>query len=532
MSKKKIRLLQIGRQNWQDEVDIPENIDWIYLQPHEILSFFESENAKLEARYQKEKAKFPKKKDIKRGKLRVDGVILTEVSYPSALLLLEKVVEPYHVFFSQDLTTSDPVLQEFLRRKLGQSADFSDKPFLLRTFSKIFFSGQFGQKMGIANFTVQTESERYLSHYEGNHYLVLDGEYGEDYRVVGSFLYGVPIYKDVQVELWQEFIKDASCEVKIRVRYIVDGSLDDIAEEWEFEGEDLQEPNGIETPHNGSLFVSILAKGKGFLKVGPLHYRWGRAGFGQFTLGGQRFSDSERREFNYFFHPGDFKPPLCVYFSGFRTAEGFEGYGMMKKLGTPMLLICDPRLEGGSFYMGTPEFERAISTITNQCLDYLGFSNKQLILSGMSMGTFGATYYGADLDPHAIILSKPIFSLGRTAALEKTIRPGGFPTSLDMLLHFEGDLSEEAQARFNQRFWNKIKSGHYTNTRFFIAYMKNDDYDYMAFQNLMEVFAHTDVQVVGKGWVGRHLDGSSETIPWFLNQYQRVLQIDFGRGER
>ncbi|MGT2799031.1 accessory Sec system protein Asp2 [Streptococcus marmotae] len=531
MSKKKIRLLQIGHHNWQDEAEIPENIDWIYLQPQEILSFLQAENKKLEARYQKEKAKFPKKKDIKRRKVKVDGIILTEPDYPSELLLLDTVVEPYHVFFPKDLATSDPILQEFLFRKLGQQADFSDKPSILRTFSKIFFGGQFGQKIGISSFGVQAESEKYLSHYEGNHYLVLDGEYGEDYRVIGSFLYGVPIYKDVQVELWQEFVKEASCDVKIQVKYIADGSLGDIVEEWEFEGDELQEPNAIDSDYNGSLSVSILARGKGFLKIGPLHYRWGRAGFGQFSLGGQRFCDSERREFNYFFHPGDFKPPLCVYFSGFRTAEGFEGYGMMRNLGTPMLLICDPRLEGGSFYMGTGEFEAAISATINQCLAYLGFSNKELILSGMSMGTFGATYYGADLDPHAIILSKPIFSLGRTAALEKTIRPGGFPTSLDLLLHFEGDLSEEAQVRFNQRFWNKIKSGHYTNTKFFIAYMKNDDYDHAAFQNLMECFAHTDVQVVGKGWIGRHLDGSSETIPWFLNQYQKVLQKDFGRGE-
>lgn len=43
------------------------------------------------------------------------------------------------------------------------------------------------------------------------------------------------------------------------------------------------------------------------------------------------------------------KPPLNVYFSGYRTAEGFEGYYMMKRMNAPFLLIGDPRVEGGSF---------------------------------------------------------------------------------------------------------------------------------------------------------------------------------------
>ena len=43
-----------------------------------------------------------------------------------------------------------------------------------------------------------------------------------------------------------------------------------------------------------------------------------------------------------FLSPGDFKPPLAVYFSGYRPAEGFEGYWMMKNLRCPFLLFSDP----------------------------------------------------------------------------------------------------------------------------------------------------------------------------------------------
>ncbi len=33
------------------------------------------------------------------------------------------------------------------------------------------------------------------------------------------------------------------------------------------------------------------------------------------------------------------KPPLNVYFSGYRTAEGFEGYYMMKRMNAPFFMI-------------------------------------------------------------------------------------------------------------------------------------------------------------------------------------------------
>ncbi|WP_316242982.1 accessory Sec system protein Asp2, partial [Streptococcus suis] len=81
---------------------------------------------------------------------------------------------------------------------------------------------------------------------------------------------------------------------------------------------------------------------------------------GEFILGGQRLVDHQLQEIFTYFDPADFKPPLCVYFSGFRTAEGFEGFWMMKGLKTPFMLICDPRLDGGAFYLGSQELEDKI----------------------------------------------------------------------------------------------------------------------------------------------------------------------------
>ncbi|WP_330873076.1 accessory Sec system protein Asp2, partial [Streptococcus suis] len=96
------------------------------------------------------------------------------------------------------------------------------------------------------------------------------------------------------------------------------------------------------------------------------------------------------------------------------------------------------------FYLGSQELEDKIQGKIEEALDFLGFDSSQLILSGMSMGTFGASYYGAKLKPHGIVISKPLLSLGDMALAERLHRPGGFPTSLDLLYSTYQSMDQEA----------------------------------------------------------------------------------------
>ena len=210
---------------------------------------------------------------------------------------------------------------------------------------------------------------------------------------------------------------------------------------------------------NYLISISIEGRGEGKLQLGNLHQRWSRKQFGKFVLGGNILHDSKRDEINYFFHPGDFKPPLAVYFSGFRPAEGFEGYGMMKNLGCPFLLFSDPRLQGGAFYLGSDELENKVKQTIQYYLDYLGLTSKDLILSGISMGTFPSLYYGSSFEPHAIIVGKPLANIGTIARRGRLEAPGVFNTGFDVLRHQTGGVSSQHMEDLDQRFWNDFKKG-------------------------------------------------------------------------
>ena len=271
------------------------------------------------------------------------------------------------------------------------------------------------------------------------------------------------------------------------------------------------------------------AKGHGCLKIIALHDRYSRRGHGVFLPGGERYVTSKREEIFYYFDPGDMKPPLNIYFYGYKTMQGFEGYFMMRKMGAPFLLIGEPRLSGGCFYMGDQEYENAMVDIIQRHMDELGFSSEDVIMSGMSMGTYGALYYGCDIRPYAMILGKPLTSIGDVASNERLLRPGGFATSLDMLHYLTGDMDESAINSLNDRFWNKFDHVDWGKSKFVVAYMIEDDYDRNSYSHLISHLKTDGVQVYGKGIHGRHNDATAAIGGWFKTQYEQILMNDFSR---
>ena len=315
------------------------------------------------------------------------------------------------------------------------------------------------------------------------------------------------------------------------IKQFVSGSLADISDSWEFTEEDLENPVIIEGRNGaGTIFCELKAKGRGNLDIIALHDRISRWDAGKFMVGGERYVTSDREEIFAYFDPGDMKPPMAVYFSGYKTMEGFEGYYMMKKMGCPFLLIAEQRFQGGGFYMGNSEFEKLMVSVIEGYLNRLGFYPHQLILSGISMGTIGSMYYGCDLKPHALILGKPLASLGNIAENERLKRPGGFPTSLDLLCFHGGGRGEEAIEKLNDRFWNKLRNTDFGHTKFIVSYMYEDDYDDTAYDKLLSELNSSGVQVYGKGLHGRHNDNSAGIGAWFKSQYERVLREDFERN--
>ncbi|MFM0579450.1 accessory Sec system protein Asp2 [Streptococcus suis] len=519
-----MKLLQIGEEDWSEGVVLPEAVEWYWVKEEQVSAFLHQlETAALE------KLSVEELEKSLQPHLHFDGVLLTSSVKEDSLKGLSNAIEAYSLFKVQGVFVTEQEAMGICRQKVLREVPQFDKPSdLIAYLSKNLFRGQYGAKLKIPEIDVNPNFNGSV-HYDGNVGVVFDGDFGSDFENLFTFRLNLPSFS-MSLELWPEYIKSGDCHIRLEVTAFVKGSIGEIYKTYYIEESQLQEPYVLESDAMiGYYAVSLAAKGTGRLKCGVTHWRYSREGLGRFVLGGTRYSDSRRQEIFSYFNPGDLKPPLNVYFSGFRGAEGFEGFRMMKLMKAPFILFADPRLEGGCFYSGTEELENYVKVAVQNALDYLSFRKDQLILSGLSMGAFGALYYAAHFQPHAVVVGKPFTNLGDTVANLKLKRPDEFETSGDMMRNIVGGSDQMAIDRFNQYFWDTFAPVDFARTKFAIAYMEQDDYDGRALERLVEHLANTEAHIFAKGYEGRHNDNSRAINRWFGAQYRDILKNDFGR---
>lgn len=501
---KTVRVLQLGRKDFSKTIQVSGCAEWYY------------------------EPDFPElpEKDF-------DVAILGREVTADEYDYLVRFLRAYTLFITEDVSLQkQSVTSELFRRKMGKRISEEELKSLLQDDLQDYFAGSYGEKYQPQDLSVAQgfQGKVFWRGFEG---VDLEGDYGRELTQIAFWRNNLPIEKGNAIEFWLEYKKDETVEISLEItifqfRY---GTAPHVQSLWTFSENELNDIVHIEYEDNiqGYIFTAIKAKGKGRLTITALHDRHSRRGKGYFLPGGKRIVTSEREEVFYYFDPGNFKPPLNVYFSSYKTLEGFEGYNMMRKMEHPFLLITEARLEGGGFYLGSEEYEDAIEWIIRESMGVLGFSNSYVLLSGISMGTFGAIYYGCRIGPDTILLGKPLVSLGQVAENERNKRPGVFPTSLDVLHKACGGLGQDAVRRLDDRFWDVFDHADWSGTRFVVAYMIEDDYDGTAYENLQFHLKDAGARIYGKGLHGRHNDNTSGIVNWFVNQYRTIIENDFDK---
>lgn len=494
-----IRVLQIGDRDWREIYTLPGEADFRYAERFEEAS----------------------------GKP-YDIVFWDREPEEGEIMPLHRATKAHTLFVTEKVEPRGQSLWLYEGKK-GRRLAEGEIQFFLDHELRNYFSKPYGEKFRFQNLAIARGFSGRVN-WDGNYSVCLEGDFGETLCQTVFWRNNIPVFQGQCIDLWLEYRKSPEVEIALTVTQFVQGSIADIQQVWEFSEKELDQIVQIDNQmREGPVFVSLSARGKGELQITALHDRYSRRGHGHFLPGGERYVTSRREEIFCYFDPGDRKPPLNVYFSGYKTLEGFEGYNMMRGMGCPFLLVAEARLEGGCFYMGSEEYEGMLAGTIRKYMEELGFSSDQIILSGLSMGTFGALYYGCDIMPHALILGKPLASIGNVAANERLLRPGGFPTSLDVLHYLCGSTDREAAQRLNARFWDKFDRADFSSTKFVISYMLEDDYDMDAYATLLSHLQSEGAQVYGKGLHGRHNDNTGGIVNWFTGQFEKLLREDFGR---
>lgn len=462
-----------------------------------------------------------------------DVVILDREITAEEFDYLIRFSRAYSLFLTETvLLKKDGLTHQLYIRKMGRRISYKALKSLLTDELPDYFPGSYGEKYQPQNMSVAQGFQGKVS-WRGYESIDLDGEYGDELTQIVFWRNNIPLFEKQALEFWLEYSRDDTVEISLEITMLQYGygTVPERQNVWTFSEKDLEDIVYIEntTEKISYVFPSIKAKGHGRLTVTALHDRHSRRGKGNFIPGGGRMVTSEREEAFYYFDPGNLKPPLNVYFSGYKTQEGFEGYYMMRKMGHPFLLISEARLEGGCFYIGSEEYENMIEQIIRKCMGSLGFKGSEVILSGLSMGTFGALYYGCRIRPNTILMGKPLASLGDVAENKRINCPDESHSWVDVLHKICGSQDQDAIRRLNDRFWDLFDRTDWSGTRFAAAYMIEDDLDGNAYEYLQTHIKDAGVRIYGKGLHGRHNDNTPGIVGWFVNQYRAIIWNDFDR---
>ena len=272
--------MQIGSRNWSHIYELPENMDWHFFWPGSTTAI---------------------KKVMKMEGLRTFSAVLVEnPEHLSDLIPLMRKITPYTIFYPDTVEVQSEELKDFLKKTCAQATDFSNPAELLRLLSKALFRGQYGDKLVPIDMIVNPAFTGKVR-YNGYENLELLGKYGDDFRPLISWKYNIRASEFNPVELWLEYEKDWTCDIRLIVRNIQDGSTANFVKERVFTVEDMQSALVLDDDFSSFISVSLEARGAGHLKIGALHQRLTRYQFGKYVLGGGIIHNDKREEINYFF---------------------------------------------------------------------------------------------------------------------------------------------------------------------------------------------------------------------------------------
>lgn len=513
-------VLQLGNTNWQEQFKLPASVKWVFNDP----DYFEN----LPKPKVKKGEKPKKRQKFFNMVLVTSPVNLTDEKWHK----IQWKVDPYRVLYTPGVFDQlSSAGRSFLILDRAKEA-IEDPQEIISSLERDYFPAEFGGfKMAPNHIILNPDLLKHPVKYPDPGHVTVSVNTNNRWESLGSYRQNWYIAPHRQMKVWLEFEQNVNVVLRLRVTSGQGSNHQQFLIDLDGQREPII-PLPVQD-YGQFVNVTIEVRGVGHLTVGYVHCRWSRHGVGHYVPGGQRLVDKNtNEEIPYYFNPGDGQPPLNVYFGGANMLEMFEGKNMMRRQHAPSLSIFDPRFSLGQFYVSSV-LEKKISRLIRQVLDNLNFSNQQLVVTGISAGSYAAVKIGAPLEPKAIIVGKLLGNLGHIAARGRLHRPNDFQGSYDVvtrILNYETNIHNLQQ--LDNSYWAVLRECDLSHTKIFVTYMLNDNFDDISFERFKNTPAVKAAEEFAyKGFPGRHNDNSPVISGWFKERLRQVMIEDFGRKE-
>lgn len=396
--------------------------------------------------------------------------------------------------------------------------DFYNKEFE-DIISKYLSSESKGKFLSVNNFIITNSLGYYKKIIRSKNFgLFLTGDFGDNYTQLGYWKYNIPMNED-EIKIDLDFNQYGEAKLGMVIDFV------------NYQGEVICDSVLIENVENNKFYtikkttnlktllsVSILIRGKGKLSINQLNLKISKGDLGYLTIGDDVLMDHNGHKIYYKYLDGVSHDYLNIYFSGHREVQRFEGWNIIEQTnGKSTLLFSENRLNGGSFFKGGDELEEKIMSVISKTIKKLNISKTHVTISGLSMGTLPALYYGAKLGIKNIVLGKPILSINRLAHNYKVKRPYELGSVLDMPTYLNTNNFETLDEKVYTNL-PKIK-----NTQLYLGIMADDSYDDNFYFDLVK-YLSPDNLIHKYILSGDHNDKSADISNWFKTTLKNVSE--------
>ena len=163
-------MVQVGKDNLAEKYSIPEDINWLVLEPENL--------AEKVAQLNSEEKK-------RRRRLGFNMVLVTDMDEETDLMALDNFVAAHTVFYASTVESYTEDQEQFFKKKLAKSILPENMDEFMSNLEFKFFGGQYGDNAAVKPHRYMI-NPGYKGEYkiEGQKYLILDDDFGdEDYAI-------------------------------------------------------------------------------------------------------------------------------------------------------------------------------------------------------------------------------------------------------------------------------------------------------------------------------------------------------------
>lgn len=505
-----ISVLQIGADDWTTAIDTTR-IDWQYTTILDLPTrlAFQKDPYVLEQTY----------------------VVLTDDTLSSTLLSGQISAWPALriIYFAKKIT---PAFQDILDERRAFCVKNTTPEAIQQRLQEDFHFDQIG-------FSTRFSEQQFIpmpptgSHFkrEGRFSAQFSGDFGTTWQQIGTLNTFVDdLMPHVENMVWLDYAQTETVAVQVQFIFYKDNQIQAVQT---LTGDELRQQQAIGGIADYQDYqILIFAKGTGKLDLHVLHQRRSRHGLGTLLPGDERQMTHDQEEVLSYFNPGDRQAPLIVNFSGIRLhVDGFEMRGPLNELGTPYLLFSDVRMQGGAFHIGSETYEQKIVEIIKKAMKTLDLKPEDVILTGYSMGSFPAMYYAADIKPHALVVAKPLISLGTLTGNAEFPREVNQDWTLDVRRFLAGRMHPDDTDMLDNTLWQHIENVDWSKITVALFTLKQDEYDGQSLPKLLSFFEANKTPLIHVQEEGTHTAKIPEMIA-FIKAQLVSLRDNMRKGDR